>query len=136
MTGFVNPDDRKDILLLFGPPRDAVGILYGRGNGAFSDSVDWIQGIRPIREDVVLLGDLDGDGTADLAWLDGTRAAALVAYQRPQGGFLPPAAVVPAKGATGMAIASLREPREHDLILAWGQKGIVSVTFNAFRRQP
>jgi hypothetical protein len=133
-TGFVNPDDHKDILVLSGAPRNAIGILYGNGDGVFRDSLEWIRNIRPLDEDVVLLRDLDGDGLRDIAFLDERREAAVAVYQRAEGGFQQPVVVCPAKGATGIRIASFRNPREQDLVLAWGEKGTVSVTFDAFRK--
>lgn len=133
-TGFVDRDDHKDILMFFGAPRNAAGIVYGEGNGAFRDSLEWIRDFCPAGDDRVVLRDLDGNGTSDLAGLDEEHGAVVVAYQKEQGGFQSPVAVLPAKGATGMSIARLRAPDRDDLILSWGAKGTVSITYDAFRK--
>jgi hypothetical protein len=129
MTGFVDRDEDKDILIFFGEPRNAVGILYGRGNGTFRDSLDWIRNIRPAGDDVVLLRDLDGNGATDMACIDERLEAVVVVYQKEEGGFQ-----APAHGATGMRIAPLRSAGRNDVILARGGSGTVSIIFDPFRK--
>lgn len=133
-SGYVNTDSLKDILILLGPPHKALGICYALGAGVFSDSVEWVPGVHPLNDDVVLLQDVNGDGRNDIAYLDGEKERVFVIYQRFEGGFRMPVSIMQAPGVRGIRIAQLKTQGVNDLILSHADKGKVSIVFDAFRR--
>ncbi len=133
-SGYMNSDSLKDILVLLGPPRKALGISYALSAGVFSDSVEWVPGVLPLNDDVVLLQDVNGDDRNDITYLDGDKERVFVIYQRVEGGFRIPMNVMDASGVRGIRIAQLKVPGVNDLVLSHADKGKVSIVFDAFRR--
>jgi hypothetical protein len=133
-TAHVNRDPVKDIILVYGAPRNAVAVLYGMATGRFADTLSWVGSMQPVDEQSLQVCDVNDDGAPDIVCLDAGRDAAVVATQRPEGGFRAPVPVRRAHGATGMRVASLKSPGQSDLILSWGKRGTVSIMFDAFRR--
>lgn len=132
-TGFVDEDSFRDVLLLMAPPRNAFGIVYGKGGGLFRDSVELIRNVQPLDEDAVLLQDVNRDGHADLTWIDVSRNAVVTAYGHGKRKFGPPVLIVPAAGVTALAVADVKTPNVLDLILVNGSKNSVNIIFHPFR---
>ncbi len=133
-AGYLNPDSLKDIMVLLGPPRKMLGICYSLGAGEFRDSVEWVTGVYPLNDDVILLQDVNGDARNDITYLDGEKERVCVIYQRPEGGFRTPVTVMHAPGVRGLRIAALKTHDVYDVILSHADKGKVSIVFDAFRK--
>ncbi len=134
LSGFINSDAHADLVLGLGPPRNAIAIAYGNGDGSFADSLVWIPGIQILRDDEFVIRDVNRDGIQDLVLLDGERNAVVAVYGTGRGTFGSPVAVAQGKGVTGLAVASLRKAGEDDLILSHGDRGTISILYSAFTK--
>ena len=133
VSGYVDDDQMKDLVLILRSPRSSFGVLFGRGEGLFNDSLEIIHGAQPRNEDALILGDVDGDGHRDLTWLDEGKGAVLTAYGKGERKYDPPVLISPARRVTAIQVASLKHSGSRDLILANGTKGSVTILFGAFR---
>jgi hypothetical protein len=133
LSGYVDDDPYKDLVLLMSAPRNAFGLVYGKGREAFRDSLDIIRGAQPLSEDAVLLRDVNADGNADLTWIDVDKNAVVIAYGRGHRKFDLPVSLCSATGITAIQIAAMKVPAIQDLILTNGSKGSVAIMFDPFR---
>jgi hypothetical protein len=130
----INGDAFKDIAFYLAQPRNALGIVYGRGDGTVKDSIVWVRGVHLTNEDAIVFRDVDGDTETDITYLDATMNSIMVAYGQRDGNFLPPVAVAPALGVSDFRVEAMRTPDEQDLIFTNGPKGTVSIILDPFRR--
>ncbi|MBM2839668.1 MAG: hypothetical protein HW412_196 [Bacteroidetes bacterium] len=133
LSGYIDDDRYKDLLLIMSRPRTAMGIVYGKEGGMFKDSLYVLRNVEPLNEDAVLLRDVDNDGHTDLTWIDSGKNAVMTIYGRGNRKFDSAVTVAPARGVTAIEIASIKFPDVQDLILANGSKGSVSIMFDPFR---
>jgi len=133
LSGYVDDDPYKDLVLLISAPRNAFGLVYGKGEGVFRDTMEIIRGAQPLNEDAVLIRDVNGNGHIDLTWIDVGRNAVVTAYGRGHRKFDPPVKLCSASGVTAIQIAALKVPTIQDLILTNGSKGSVTIMFDPFR---
>jgi hypothetical protein len=133
LSGYVDDDAYKDLVLFMSAPRNAFGLVYGKGGEAFRDSLDIIHGAQPLNEDAVLLRDVNSDGHIDLTWIDVGRNAVVTAYGRGHRKFDLPVSLCSASGITAIQIAAMRVPTIQDLILTNGLKGTLTIMFDPFR---
>ncbi|MBI4534798.1 MAG: VCBS repeat-containing protein [Ignavibacteriae bacterium] len=134
VTGYVNNDATKDILVSLGPPRNAILIAYGKGDGTFRESLAWIRGAYPVNDDAIVIQDVNNDDINDLVFVDGNKKGVVVLYGGEHGGFRSPISIVQGEGIRSVRVASLRQPKIQDLILSDADKGIVSIIYNPFRK--
>lgn len=130
----INNDPYPDLLLVKGPPASAIAIAYGRGDGTFGDTLQWIENVHPARVDETVITDVDGDGVKDLVFLDDVQNAIVYLSGTGDGRFSRPKQVIPSKGVTGFAVAPLRTSRESDLVLSRGESGTIQLIFAPFKR--
>jgi hypothetical protein len=133
ISGYVDDDHYKDIILIMSQPRNAFGIVYGKEGGTFRDSLEILRNVHPLNEDAVLLRDVDNDGRMDLTWIDAGKNAVITMYGQGNRKFDSPVSICPANRVTAIQIASIKFPNIQDLILANGSKGSVTVMFDPFR---
>ena len=136
VAGYIDGDPYKDIVVILAPPRNLLVFGFGRGDGTFRDSLEWVRDVEPLNDDAIVLRDVDGDGNVDITVLDTARDAVVVRYGTGGGRFGPPSVICAADGINAIAIGALREANVHDLILSNGKKGTVSIMFAPFRRYP
>jgi hypothetical protein len=134
ISGYVDGDAFKDIVLLLASPRNALGIVLGRGNGTFRDSLEWVEGIQPLDDDALILHDLNSDGDVDITLLDRGKESVVVLYGRGRGVFEKPVSICSSKGVTSIRVASLKKARVQDLILSNTFKGTISLMFDPFTK--
>ncbi len=132
ISGYLDDDPYKDIILLMSPPRNAFGILYGRQDGSFKDTLDFIRNVQPLDEDAVVIQDADGDGHRDITWVDVGKNAVLTMYGKGNRRFEPPVSVCSGNRVTSIEIGGIKSSHSRDLILANGSKGFISVIFAPF----
>jgi hypothetical protein len=133
LSGYVDDDPYKDLVLLMAAPRNAFGLVYGKGGETFRDSIEIIRGVQPLNEDAVLLRDVNADGHTDLTWIDVERNAVVTAYGRGHRTFDSPVSLCPASRITAVQIAPLKVPTIQDLILTNGSKGTITIMYDPFR---
>ena len=133
-TGFVNGDGYKDIVVCLGSPRNELGILYGRKEGLFRDSLEWVRNVHPLSTDAVRLSDVDGDGYVDITLIDAIRNSVIVFYGRENGRFGAPVHICSARDITAICVAGLRRQGVQDLVLSHRLQGTVSIIWDPFRR--
>ena len=134
ISGYVDGDAFKDIVVILGSPRNALAIAFGRGNGTFRDSLEWIEGIQPLDDDAFILRDVNGDGDVDITLIDRGRESVVVLYGRSRGVFERPVSICSSAGVTSIRVASLRKYRVQDLILSNTVKGTISLLFDPFTK--
>ena len=134
LPGYVDADSFKDFVLLVGPPRNAIGVVYGRGQATFRDSVEWIPEVQPLNDDAIVFRDVDNDGHGDMTLIDSVRKEIVVLYGMIDGQFGPPVRIHSARGVMAIGVAPLREPKVQDLVFTNSDKGIVAILFHPFRR--
>ena len=132
ISGFVDDDLHKDLVLVMSPPRSALGVVYGKGEGAFRDSVETLRDVHPLNGDDVLVKDVNGDGFSDLTWIDTERKAVVTAFGKGHHRFDSPVMICPANHITSIQVASMKVPSIQDLILLDGPRGSASVVFGPF----
>jgi len=134
ISGNVNDDQFKDIVLLFSAPRNGLGLVYGNQNGAFADSVEVVKGVQPVSDDAVIMKDMDGDGHRDIAMIDELRNAIVVLYGRGGDRFETPVALTPVARNSSFRVMSMSGKKRQDLILSDSSKGTVSIIYDPFRK--
>ncbi|MDH3252486.1 MAG: VCBS repeat-containing protein, partial [Ignavibacteria bacterium] len=134
LSGWVDRDAEKDIIVVLGSPKNALGIVYGKGNGAFEDSIRWHFGIRPVNEDAVIVDDVDGDGHPDIVVVDELRKGVVVLYGWDGRVFDEPILVHAGDDIGGMRIASLADPGKRDLVVTHFRSGTVEILYQPFQR--
>lgn len=130
----VNNDFFKEILVALGPPRNELGIWYGRTASGLRDSIEWIRGVHPVHDDDIIIRDVNNDAQPDITLLDALRRSVMTLYGTERRGFRQPAIIAPAEGVSAIRSVSLREPGSSDLIMTNAERGSVSVFFNPFIR--
>jgi hypothetical protein len=132
LTGDVDGDATRDIVVALGPPRNALGIVYGRGVGAFEDSIRWQTDLRPENEDAVVIEDVNGDGYKDIVLVDQVRKGVMMVRGREGRVFDEPQMVYPGDDIGGMRVASLVHPQTKDLIVTHTRSGTVRIVYDPF----
>lgn len=130
----VDRDGFKDILLTVGPPTNAFGIVYGNGNGMFKDSVGWLWGMQSRFDESLIVHDADGDGIADIIFIDEARDSVTVLYGSKDGRFSSPSSICFARGVGSIRLASIKLDAAQDLILSHLERGSVSIKFHPFKK--
>lgn len=133
-SGYVNGDAFRDVVVHLGEPRNALGIVYGRGDGTVRDSLVWVRKAHLAGDDAIFFRDVDGDNETDISYLDTFAKAVMVAYGKKDGTFQPPKLVYTAQGVTSFRIEPMRNTHNMDLILSNAANGTVSVIFDPFSR--
>ena len=134
LTGHLDADNFRDIIVILGPPQNMLGIAYGREDGSLRDSISWVPEIHFMNEDAVVAKDVDGDRTTDITYVDAVNKAVLTLYGRANGKLGQPKAMCPAEGVEAIRVACLRQPNVQDLVMSNGAKGIVSIVSDPFRK--
>jgi hypothetical protein len=134
LSGYIDNDPYKDLVLLMAAPRNAFGLVYGKGGGAFRDTMEIIRGAQPLNEDAVLIRDVNADGHADLTWIDVGKNAVVTAYGRGRRKFDTPVTLCSANGVSAIRIAAMKVPDIQDLILTNGLKGSITIMFDPFTK--
>ncbi len=129
---YLNSDSLEDVLFSLGPPRNELGVWYGKTQSGGRDSIEWIRNVQPVVDDAIIVRDVNGDNLADLVFVDALRRAVVVCYGTEKRGFRPPQAVVPAEGVYSIRVAPLGDAGVHDLIFSNSERGTVSIFFNPF----
>lgn len=134
VSGFVDDDVNKDLVLILSSPRNSLGIVYGKGGGAFEDSIEFIRNVQPMNEDALILADVDLDGHSDITWLDTGRNAVVTMYGRGNRRFETPVVISAANRVSAIHVARISSIHSLDLIMANSSKGTLSVIQSPFRR--
>ena len=124
---------RRDLIIVFGRPLNALGLACRNGDGTFRDSLDWIRNVRIDEDDDIVVEDVDGDGRPDITVRNDAQEE-VVTYYGGEGGFGRGVSICSARGVRAIAVAPLVTPSVHDLVLSHHAEGTVSVMFNPFRR--
>jgi len=124
---------RRDLIIVFGKPLNALGLAYRNGDGSFRDSLEWIRNVRIEEDDDIVVEDVDGDGRPDITVRDDAREE-VVTYYGGSDGFSRGVAICNARGVRAIAVAPLVAPPVQDLVLSHSDGGTVSILFNPFRR--
>jgi hypothetical protein len=104
-----------------------VSVLLNKGSGAFRRGPDTV--LAPAIFGAV--GDVNGDGKADLVAVDAKRAALTVFLNRGAGGFdAAPGRYPTGRGVSAVAVGDLNGDRRPDLATANSRDGTVSVLLN------
>ncbi len=135
VSGFLNNDALQDGIVVLGPPRNALGIWFGKSTTATRDTIEWVRDVQPVSDDNVIIEDLNNDRVMDIAWLDGLRRAVVALYGNERKGFRVPTIIAPAEDVQAIRIAPLRVLDELDLVMSHGERGTISVIINPFNRQ-
>ena len=133
-AGYLNSDPFKDVLVVLGPPRNEMGIWYGRPQNVTRDSIEWIRNVQPAGDDAILIRDVNDDKVADVTWLDQLRKAVLTMYGSEKRGFRSPAVVVSGDAISSLRIGSFFDQRQHDLVITNADRGTVTILMNPFSR--
>lgn len=134
LTGYVNADTFRDLILTLGPPWNMLGVAYGREDGSCRDSVTWVRGVRWTNEEAVVVADVNGDHLTDVTYVDPQNKAIMTLYGDPSGRLGTPVRVCAAEGIEDIKVASLRQPNTLDLVVTNGPRAVISLIFDPFRR--
>jgi hypothetical protein len=135
ISGNVDDDQFKDIVLLFGAPRNGLGIVFGKADGLFSDSLEIVKGIQPVSDDAFIMKDMDGDGHRDIALIDGLRSGIIVLYGRGDGRFESPVMLTQVDRTSSFRVLSMTGKKSQDLIFSNGARNTVSIMYDPFRKR-
>jgi hypothetical protein len=129
-TGDLDGDSRADLLIFSGPPQRKLLIAYGAIDGSLALDSTVLVGVDPIDEDAIVVRDVNGDGRADVIYLDGSRDGVYALFGIGLRRFSEPVMVLPAGGAEHFALRAspvtssleivLSHPQRHTLTLHQG----------------
>jgi hypothetical protein len=94
---------------------DSVSVLIGNGDGTFQPAVDYVVGTRPI---ALVIADLDGNGTADIAVANNSDNTISVLLGKGDGTFQAPTTYPSGVGPHSMAAADFNGDGKLDLAIA------------------
>jgi FG-GAP-like repeat/FG-GAP repeat len=117
--GDLNGDGRLDLVTAntntsLGGSRSSVSVFINTGDGTFQERLDLRPGRRPVS---VAIGDLNGDGSADLAVANRSDTVS-VFVNRGDGRFRPRVDFRAGSGPSSIAIGDLNGDRKQDLVTA------------------
>ncbi len=104
-----------------------ISVLLGNGNGTFQAPVTYAVGSNPI---AVAIGDLNGDGKADIAVANYGSNSVSVLFGNGDGTFQTPVTYAVGSSPRGVAIADLDGKNGNDLAVANWNSANVSVLLN------
>jgi hypothetical protein len=125
----------RDLILCFGKPVNALAVAYGRDDGNFDDTLEWVHNVAVEGESDIIVRDVDQDGWRDLTVRDPQRDAVVTYYGSPDG-FQQGREVEGVRGARAIAVAPLVSPDQNDLVVVREESGTVSILRSPFRRHP
>src|ERR1700730_3803564 len=94
---------------------DSVSVLMGNGDGTFQPAVDYVVGTRPI---ALVIADLDGNGTADIAVANNSDNTISVLLGKGDGTFQTPRTYPSGVGPHSVAAADFNGDGKLDLAIA------------------
>jgi hypothetical protein len=130
----LDKDGIEDLLVIPGPGRTGVGVVWARARGVFDPEISWIEGLSPQDDRTCTIADLDGDGLTDIAVLDRVSGSVRVAFGAGKRSFGEATSMAHSEGARAYTIASLRDRATLDLVVTSEEGGTVSVMYGAFAR--
>ena len=129
-SGAVDGDSLPDLLMFTGAPSRRMYVAYGDSGGSVQLDPIVVEGIDPIDEDGMVVRDVNGDGRADVVYMDGARDGVYALFGLGHRRFSEPVLVLPAHGAehfglrispvTGLLDVVLSHPRKHTLTVHAG----------------
>ncbi len=124
---------RRDLIIVFGKPLNALGLAYRNADGSFRDSLELISDVRIEEDDDIVVADVDADGRPDIT-VRNDALEEVITYYGGSGRFDRGVPICSARGVRAIAIAPLVTPSIQDLVLSHQAEGTVSIMFNPFRR--
>ena len=106
---------------------NTVSVLYGNGNGTFAAKVDYTVGVAPFS---VVVGDLNGDGKADIATSSHYGSAVSVLLNNGAGGFAAKVDYAVGLQPRSIAIGDFNGDNKPDLVTSNEGASSVSVLLN------
>lgn len=133
VSALIDRDEHKDLLLLVGPPVNALAVALARGDGTFRDSLMWLHEIRPTHEDALVVRDVDMDGINDIVFVDEIRESIVVLYGE-RSGYTRPVEIRGAGKPQSIRVAPLVHAGTMDLVASDSARGTISILFGPFTR--
>ena len=130
----VDGDTNTDVILVLAEPAKSLAVVFGKGDGTFREQIEWIRGVNPSNDDSIVLCDVDGDGLADMTFVDALRQEVVTLYGLGGGKFGAPVSICSAAGVGEIAVGSLRDVTTRDLVMSQPEKGTVAILFSPFHR--
>lgn len=134
LSGFVTSHEFKDIVVVKGKPEYQIGIASGFSFLTYHDSLIWIDHVNPLHEDAIIFKDVDFDNITDIVLPDASQKMVMVYYGKKGGGFENGSSVFEADDIQSIRIAPIKSPPALDLIVSRGERGMVSLVPQPFRR--
>jgi hypothetical protein len=128
----VNNDRRDDVVMVQGPPRHVLAVAEGGADGSYRLSGAGVADVHPRPGVPMLITDVNGDGLADVLFLDGRKDSLVVSHGVPGGSFGPARGVAAAASGAQFAVAPLRFPLVQDLVLTDPKRHVVRMIFAPF----
>ena len=124
-------DSYADIVVVIGPPKPSVLVLYGSETGV-RDSVGWIPHVDIPAEDALVAEDLNNDGTKDLCFVDQSTQSVVAVYGNGDGSFSAPRTIHEGSGVAGLSVGTFTGPGLIDLWFSNESAGTVTLLPNPF----
>ena len=133
-AGDLDGDGKPDLAVVNSVVDRFVSVLLNNGDGTYAPAVKYVTGPSGVTPYSVAIGDLNGDGRADLAvgvWIENATANVSVLVNGGGAIFGAPVAIAAGMGPSSVAIGDLNADGKLDLVVANTPSGDVSVVLNA-----
>jgi hypothetical protein len=131
-SGDVDGDGVPDLLLFTGPPARKMYVAHGDSGGMVRLDPRAVDGVDPIDEDGIAVRDVNGDGRADIVYMDGARDGIYTVFGLGPRRLSDPMLILPAGGAEHFALRTSPVNGLIDVIMTHPRKHTLTVHAGAF----